>query len=115
LDSPYTNPINERYATNGFQRKCRIEEDRHPVLGFVLIAWIGETATFLYLDAGDWEARNREHWQGHDPAWVKLLGQLLEYFVLTLMAMPFVALGVVIGRSARRAFRGHGQQTLLGM
>ncbi len=77
-------------------------------LGFVLIAWIGETAAFLHLGASEWEVRNSEHWQGDAPAWVKLLGQLLEYPVFTLMAMPFVALGVVSGRSARRAFRGDG-------
>lgn len=82
--------------------------------GFVLVAWIAETASFLYLGAGEWEYRNREHWQGDDPAAMKLLGQLLEYVVFVFLTVPFVAIGVVIGRAGRRVFQGPEQRQPLG-
>jgi hypothetical protein len=83
-------------------------------LGFVLVNWIAETAAFLYLGAAEWEARNREHWAGDEPAAEKLLGQLLEYLVFAVFIVPFVALGVAIARGGWRAFREPRQPHSLG-
>ena len=79
----------------------------------ILMFWTVELATFLWLGGHEWENRNAEHWQGNEPAYEKLIGQLMEYAVFGLVFMlPLVALGVVIGRGIEHSRRDHHDRQL---
>lgn len=81
----------------------------------VLLMWTVEISTYLWLGSHEWAHRNAEHWQGNEPAYWKLIGQLIEYPIFVLLfALPLVALGVLVGRwlvSDRhdRRERGHSE------
>ena len=64
----------------------------------VLLFWVAEVGTYLWVGADEWAERNAEHWQGDEPAIEKLIGQLIEYAVIGLVfIVPLVALGVAVG------------------
>jgi hypothetical protein len=67
----------------------------------VAFYWVIELSIFAWLGASEWEAQNIEHWQGDEPAVSKLVGQLIEYAVFGIFLIPFVALGIWIGRQSR--------------
>lgn len=50
-------------------------------LGIAVTGCVAELISYSWLGPAEWAARNAEHWQGDDPAWQKLIGQLLEYVV----------------------------------
>jgi hypothetical protein len=79
----------------------------------ILMFWTVELGIFLWLGAHEWEHRNAEHWQGSEPAYEKLIGQLMEYAVFGLVFMlPLVALGVVIGRGIEHSRRDRHDRRL---
>jgi hypothetical protein len=65
----------------------------------VLMFWVVEIGTFLWIGAAEWEERNADHWQGDTPVAEKLIGQLIEYAFFGLFLIPIIALGVALGRA----------------
>jgi hypothetical protein len=68
------------------------------VLATVLI----EVGVFVVMGATWWEQQNAEHWQGSDPALLKLSGQLIEIVVLGIIFVIPAVISVAIWKVIQR-------------
>ena len=74
-------------------------------IGLVGMAVLLDVGLFLIMGSDWWEQQNAAHYPGNDPAYAKLLGDLLEYAVFGVFFALLAGVGVLAQRAVSRLTR----------